>query len=459
MRVSGFTGDATGTCISHLQVHIDPNGTSNVTLTWANGNLSAETLPTSFAASPGAGLCTVDCSNDEASRKDGSRCTPIGDFTVQEGYPCHLAGYPNATFVTWFHRERAIAFHYLDIPRYPASHGCVRVEREGYAAEWIFDNTIPGVTTVTVERDSSQGPGPKCWAGPGHHDTLINRPKPKKAGTKRKRRALQRSADQALAATESLIHEPVRSGQEAGESLDTIAGPEVSIPARSVATLHRKGEGKKQGGAKKSPSCYPNVVQFMLAHWADAASVANGLGVPPENVLGVAAEESGWGSSSIAQQANNYFGVHGSGTKGSFTTTKGVKVAAFASFAESAQSFAQRFGNLVQGKQSPDAFAQALVPKFNTADDKTGGNPKFLSVVGGAIRLIRRHCSCPEVKGICDTKASQVEVDDGSTMLASDELTTDGTAGGTADDIGLASDVGESDLASDQTSADDTAMT
>jgi len=161
LRSKGFKGNISGTYISHIRVDIHPNNYSTVTLTWANS--TSESLLTSFNTSPGAGLCTKDCSKEEDSKDDGSYCTPIDNFTVQ-GYGCKLSSFPSATFVTWFHIDRGIAFHYSKVPEYPASHGCVRLPQEGKAAELIYDNTLPNITSVTVARDASKGPGPKCWS-------------------------------------------------------------------------------------------------------------------------------------------------------------------------------------------------------------------------------------------------------------------------------------------------------
>lgn len=136
-------------------------------------------------------------------------------------------------------------------------------------------------------------------------------------------------------------------------------------------------------------SCHANVQSFMNAHQADAAQVAAQLGVPVQDILGLAGQESAWGTSSIAVNDNNFFGQHGGapGESGTTKTSKGVSVAVFSSFAASAQSFATAFGSLVQGKADPAAFAQALIPKFNSGK-APGGNPNFANVVKGAIQSV-----------------------------------------------------------------------
>ena len=57
--------------------------------------------------------------------------------------------YPEAKNVSWFDRN-GIAFHfYPSVPKWPASHGCVRVGME--ASRLIYDNTVEHTTTVDVD--------------------------------------------------------------------------------------------------------------------------------------------------------------------------------------------------------------------------------------------------------------------------------------------------------------------
>jgi hypothetical protein len=170
-RVDGFRGNTHGTYISSITVTINATSNSTVALSWANPQMSTGTLQTSLTTSPGAGNCNTDCSVAANSQATGSHCTPLGNFTVQ-GYDCHLPGDNKAKHVSWFHRDRGIAFHYYDVPSFPASHGCVRMSTAESGAEWIYDNSLAGVTQVTVNRDSTAGPGPKCWSG----GTLTDRP-------------------------------------------------------------------------------------------------------------------------------------------------------------------------------------------------------------------------------------------------------------------------------------------
>ncbi len=173
-RVSGFTGDTAGTYIRDIQVDIHGKTYSTVALNWANADLSTETLPVRFNASPGAGRCDVDCRSIADSKLSGSRCTPLSppSYTIQ-GYDCVLEKYPEAKYVSWLHWDRAIAFHAYSLPPYPASHGCIRLATKSRDAEWIYDNSLAGITQVKINWDKSESLGGKCWQG----ETQIDRPK------------------------------------------------------------------------------------------------------------------------------------------------------------------------------------------------------------------------------------------------------------------------------------------
>jgi hypothetical protein len=56
-----------------------------------------------------------------------------------------------ATDVTWFVRARGIALHYFpSVPKYTASHGCVRLE-EKRVAQLIQSNSRIDLTNVVVD--------------------------------------------------------------------------------------------------------------------------------------------------------------------------------------------------------------------------------------------------------------------------------------------------------------------
>jgi RHS repeat-associated protein len=156
-------------------------------------------------------------------------------------------------------------------------------------------------------------------------------------------------------------------------------------------TLGLCGPGGPGGGGKRRKPCSAKKSAFINANSNAASQVASQLNVPTANILGLAAEETGYGTSSIALSAHNFFGIHAGapGSIGTYTTAGGATVSMFPAstgFLSSAQSFATNFGSLVNGVANPTAFAQALVPKFNTANAATGGNPNFVRLASGTIK-------------------------------------------------------------------------
>ena len=134
--------------------------------------------------------------------------------------------------------------------------------------------------------------------------------------------------------------------------------------------------------------------RFVDAHLADAQKVANQLGVPVENILGLSALESGWGGEAkdarIAREANNYFSQHypAPGATGwIWNDDHTVKVAVFASYADSLASFAQQYGHIVKGKSDPTEFAAALQDAGKYGIKAKGG--KVSSFVSGTAATIR----------------------------------------------------------------------
>ena len=141
-------GNFPDTYITQISVRLeDPD--HSVTLTWTGPNGSAqETGP--FRSSPGAGLRGLNCDNEATSRRSGSTCTPKGTFPVT-GFAFRLNSHPEAKDVTWFVPARGIALHYYpSVPKYAASHGCVRLQLRR-VAQLIKNNSRVGLTSVVVE--------------------------------------------------------------------------------------------------------------------------------------------------------------------------------------------------------------------------------------------------------------------------------------------------------------------
>jgi hypothetical protein len=136
------------TYIEQIAVKLD-DPDHPVTLTWT-GPQAAEQETGPFRSSPGAGLKGLNCDDTETSRRNGSKCTPKGTFAVS-GFQDHLNSDSRASYVTWFVRERGIAFHYFpSVPKSAASHGCVRLELKR-VAQLIQSNSRPELTGVVID--------------------------------------------------------------------------------------------------------------------------------------------------------------------------------------------------------------------------------------------------------------------------------------------------------------------
>jgi RHS repeat-associated protein len=157
----------------------------------------------------------------------------------------------------------------------------------------------------------------------------------------------------------------------------------------SVAPPANNGKGCNATGA----------VSFIHAHQADAATIANQLGVPVQNVLGLSGIESQWGTSNAALQANNFFGLHGGANApfatGVWYTSGGVAMSSFPSYLASGQSFAAQYGSFVRGVTNPTAFAQALVKAGFNPGKLPLGNPNFVRDTAATINATAGRMQCP----------------------------------------------------------------
>lgn len=152
---------------------------------------------------------------------------------------------------------------------------------------------------------------------------------------------------------------------------------------------------------------------FVGTHLADAQKVADELHVPVENILGLSALESGWGTSRFAAEGNNYFGIHypapfatGFTEAVSYVKDKNgtyvldrygnrikviTKVATFDSYADSLRSFVKISGSIVMGKSDPAEFARALQDsgKFGINPDTGAKKPTYVHDVSKTIEGLR----------------------------------------------------------------------
>jgi hypothetical protein len=142
----------------------------------------------------------------------------------------------------------------------------------------------------------------------------------------------------------------------------------------------------------------PNPVQemkerFVDAHLADTQTAAAQLGVPVENILGLAALESNWGKHRFAAEGNNYFGINYPAPYaiGYIPSNDGkTKFSRFASYADSIKSFIAISGPVVQGIRNPETFASRLQNsgKFGIYDNGAKV-PTYVSSVAATIRGLR----------------------------------------------------------------------
>lgn len=134
----------------------------------------------------------------------------------------------------------------------------------------------------------------------------------------------------------------------------------------------------------QSPLCNnEDAVSFVKQFLPYAKTIADELGVPVENILGLAAQESQWGSGRIAFTYNNYFSMRApapyqNGESKALGDPK-VRVAHFIDKPTCGKSFVARWGDAVRNVTDPTEFGKVLVKAgFNTGNSKTGGRDDFV---------------------------------------------------------------------------------
>ncbi|MFZ0708787.1 MAG: L,D-transpeptidase [Terrimicrobiaceae bacterium] len=141
-------GNFPDTYIKEISVKLD-DPDHPLTLKWT-GPQAATQDSGPFRSCPGAGMKGLNCDLVATSRRSGSKCTPKGTFAVS-GFQSRLNSDSRATYVTWFVRARGIALHYFpSVPKYAASHGCVRIEKKS-VAQLIQSNSRIGLTNVVID--------------------------------------------------------------------------------------------------------------------------------------------------------------------------------------------------------------------------------------------------------------------------------------------------------------------
>lgn len=156
------------------------------------------------------------------------------------------------------------------------------------------------------------------------------------------------------------------------------------------------------------PCANHKVVDFINMHRADAQALADRLGVPIENILGLSANESGYGKSGLATNANNFFGLTKGfpGSIGSYRANHRLwsKFPPDAGFNASALAFERVFGDAVRGITDETKFLEALVRKgFDTED---GG---FVSGTRAVMDGVARRLDCKETLHACGARCKDFE--------------------------------------------------
>jgi hypothetical protein len=133
---------------------------------------------------------------------------------------------------------------------------------------------------------------------------------------------------------------------------------------------------------------------FADAHLADTQPVADRLGVPAENILGLAAMESSWGENRFTVEGRNFFGIHYPApyATGYMQARRGpARGATFSSYAESLRSFEAISGSIIQGVADPREFAAALQNsgKFGIDPDTGAKKPGYVDGLAATIRGLR----------------------------------------------------------------------
>jgi flagellum-specific peptidoglycan hydrolase FlgJ len=140
-------------------------------------------------------------------------------------------------------------------------------------------------------------------------------------------------------------------------------------------------------------------VSFVFEHYAEAKQLADKVNVPVENILGLAAEESQYGTGSIAQECKNYFSLHAPAKfQIGSQPARGdpsVKVAKFQSFKDCGESFIASYGERIRNKTDPHEFARALITaRFNSGKSADGGRDDFADYLADIIRAVKIRTAC-----------------------------------------------------------------
>jgi RHS repeat-associated protein len=154
---------------------------------------------------------------------------------------------------------------------------------------------------------------------------------------------------------------------------------------------------KRPSKPPTDPCANKNAVSFIKAHLSDAQTLAADLNVPVAFILAVSEDESAFGSSNYALQANNYFGLWpgAPGNIGTYTSPKGGRVSIFSGpdgFLSSGQSFVNLVDPWENGVTNPDQFFAALhnVYKFGAGSTTNG----YVSMMDNIASMTAARINC-----------------------------------------------------------------
>lgn len=142
-----------------------------------------------------------------------------------------------------------------------------------------------------------------------------------------------------------------------------------------------------------------DAVKFVHGFQSEATDMAKQVSVPVEFILGLAAEETQYGTGSIAIECNNYFSLHApapgqSGARPAKGDPK-VLVAKFDSVHDSGASFIKKYGDSIKGASDANDFAKRLIKaRFNSGSGADGGRADFVTYLVGIIRAVKVRMDC-----------------------------------------------------------------
>jgi len=159
------------------------------------------------------------------------------------------------------------------------------------------------------------------------------------------------------------------------------------------------GSPNEKEDCEKLKASHPSQFNFVQSNLQNATFLAAFLNTSAANILGHSAYESTYGTSDVAQNAGNYFGLQYPfpGTGAPYTAPGGTVYSSYDTsngFLNSGLSFAlSKQGTKVKGASSPQAYAQSLVVPTGPGAFNSK-NPNYLQTLLGTISLVQKILNC-----------------------------------------------------------------